>query len=109
MGLFLLIIIGIWILWGVGHWLADRIKESIEDHAIKKSGVQEALSTASHDVCRRLEPEIRQARTSVMSFREMALERLPGLEDRIARHQRQQDYVRFVLPYKGKSTKKRRR
>lgn len=109
MGIFLLVIIGIWILWGVCHWLVDRIKEALEDRAIKKSGIQEALSNASNGVCRRIEPEVQQARTSVMSFREMALEKLPGLGDRIARHQRQQDYVRFVLPYKGKNTKKRRR
>ena len=103
LGLFLL-----WALWGLGGLIVDKTRNAIEDRAIKKAGVKEALDNATQGIINRVDPQIMHTKEAVSDFRKFVYENLPGLEDRIARHGRQQDYIRFVLPYKNKSTKGRR-
>ena len=109
MGAIILIVIGLWGLWAIGRWSFEKIRNYIEDFAIRKSRIKEDTEFAAQGACRRLDPYVQQAKADVATFRELAFESLPGLQGRIERHQRQQDYVHFVLPYKKKSSKKRRR
>ena len=108
MGIIILGILLIWVLWRLGCLIVDKARDAIEDRAIKKAGVKEALNNATQGIIKRVDPQIMHTKEAVSAFREFAYDKLPGLEDRIARHGRQQEYVRFVLPYKKKSTKGRR-
>lgn len=102
-GIFLL-----WVLWSLGGLIVDKIRNSIEDKAIRKARVKESFDESTQRILKRMESQIMESKEAVSTFREMAYEKLPGLEDRIARHGRQQEYIRFVLPHKKKSTKGRR-
>ena len=86
----------------------DKIRNSIEDKAIRKARVKESFDESTQRIIKRMESQIMDSKEAISAFREMAYEKLPGLEDRIDRHERQQEYIRFVLPYKKKSTKRRR-
>ncbi len=86
----------------------DKIRNSLEDRAIKKSGIEATLDSTTKTILGRIEPQIKESKDAVSSFRELAYDKLPGLEGRIERHGRQQDYIRFVLPYKDKGSKRRR-
>ena len=108
MGYIILGIFALWILWRLGSWLAFRIRDSIEDRAIKKSGIENDFVDAYKKAYSRINPQIQQTKDAVNSFRQLALEKLPGLKDRMARRERQQDYIHFVLPYKSNSKKRRR-
>ena len=102
-GIFLL-----WVLWSLGGLIVDKIRNSIEDKAIRKARVKESFDESTQRILKRMESQIMESKEAVSTFREMAYEKLPGLEDRIARFERQQDYIRFVLPYKKKSKKGRK-
>ena len=107
MGYIILGIIALILLWRLGALIVEKVREAIEDRAISKYRIKEDLIDSSNKANERWDSQILQARNAITSFRAFALERLPGLEDRIARHERQQDYVHNVLPYKR--NKKRRR
>ncbi len=101
-------IFALWILWGLGSWLFCKIRDSVEDRAIRKYSVKDTLAIASQNANRRLGPQIQQTKQAVGDFRKMALEKLPGLQDRINRHSNQQFYVHHILPYKSGNKKRRR-
>ena len=101
-------IFALWILWGLGSWLFDKIRDSVEDRAIRKYSVKETLAIASQNANRRLEPQILQSKQAVGDFRKMAFEKLPGLQERMNRHANQQFYAHHILPYKSGNKKRRR-
>lgn len=98
----------LWILWGLGSWLFGKIRDSVEDRAIRKNSVKEALAIASQNANRRLEPQIQQSKEAVNDFRKLAHDRLPGLQDRMNRNSNQQFYIHHVLPYKSGNKKRRK-
>ena len=102
-GIFLL-----WVLWSLGSLVVDKIRNSLEDKAIRKARVKESFDETTQGIVKRVDLQIAHSKDAVSEFREMAYEKLPGLEDRIARHGRQQEYIRFILPYKKKNSKGRR-
>ena len=72
-GIFLL-----WVLWGLGGLLVDRIRNAIEDKAIRKAGVKEAFDTTTQRIVDKVNPQIIRTKDAVADLREMAYEKLPG-------------------------------
>ena len=107
----ILIIILLWMLWRFCKYIVAKVHDKIVDSAILKLGLKEDIQSMTESVNNTIEQELNQIRESVSSFQNTIYQCLPGLEDRIERDRRKQDYIKNVLPYKkkGKRGYKRRK
>lgn len=107
MGYLLLGIVFIWGVWAFFKSITNRIRNSIEDNAIHKSGLEQSLNSEVESINSRMDGSIEQLRVDVSSFRNLAHQKLPHLKERIERDGRRQDYIRFVLPNKKQGRRRR--
>ena len=105
----ILIIILLWALWSFCKYVVAKIRDKIENKAIHKLGLKEDLQAMTESVNNTIEQELNQIRNSVSSFQKTAFQCLPGLEDRIERDRRKQNYILNVLPYKKEKRGYKRR
>lgn len=98
-------IVLLWILWGLGSIIVDKIKNSIEDRAIRKARVKETIDNTAQNILKRIGPQIMRTKDNVSAFQKMAYDKLPGLGDRISRDMLSQHLNRYNIPYKKKRKK----
>ena len=109
MGYIILIIVLLWILWNFCKYIVDKVRDKIEDRAILKLGLKEDIQEMAEYVNNTIEQEINQIRNSVSSFQKTTFQCLPGLEERIERDRRKQNYIHCILPYKKEKRGYKRR
>lgn len=102
----LIFIFGLWWLWlllFVGLCsLIRRIIDSVEDRAIRKSGLEMEAKNLSDQFISETDLWIQHCKSDYSSLKTEAFNRLPSLEERINRDRRKIDYINRVLPYKKK-------
>jgi len=108
MGYVFLIILLLWILWLLGTFIVVKIRETIENNIIRRSGLKEELKTISDSINAQMDSQIKQTKSAISSLRETFFQQLPNLENRIARDRRRNDYKNHVLPYKYNYKRRRR-
>lgn len=109
MGYIILIIILLWILWNFCKYIVVKVRDKIEDRVIIKLGLKEDIQGMAESVNNTIEQELNQIRNSVSSFQNITFQCLPGLEDRIERDRRKQNYIHNVLPINKKKRGYKRR
>ena len=94
LGIFLLLV-----LWSIGRIIVKNVFYSIENRAIRKARVKETLDLKTREITTMIDPQIEKSKDAMSTLCEMAFEKLPGLEGRISRYNRQYNYIRFGHPY----------
>lgn len=102
MSYIILIIIILWVLWHICKFIVIKIRDKIEDRIILKTGLKKEILSSVQSVNNTIEQQLNQIRASASSFKEFTFRTLPGIEDRIDRDTRKQNYIHNVLPYKKK-------
>lgn len=106
------IICTIFCLWVLGSLLVANIRESFANRVIRKSRIKEEIRAVSNSINAHLNEQISLTKANYTLLRDMALQQLPGLKERMIRDVRRQVYIKNVLPYKGRKSigyKKKRR
>ena len=108
MGYIILILLGLLFLWMMVSQIVNNILNSIEDRAIRKSGMEDDLQSMTDSMNLQLDAQIGEVKKAIGTLREEFYQQLPGLKDRVLSDRRRVDYINNVLPYKHNYKRKKR-
>ena len=108
MGYIILILLGLLLLWALLSQLVEKILNTMEDRAIRKSGLKDELKSLSDSINLQLDAQIGQNKKCIRNLSEDLYQQLPDLKDRVLRDRRRVDYINNVLPYKYNFKRNRR-